>query len=768
MTWVGLLRAIPAGLLVPMGLALLAPFLVAAVQLRHRAGATVARRVSWLVAFQASIGLAVLVLATAIAVFRVGLSQLSAPTPDALVAMAADMERVRLATGGDPAGLTGRLALLDAGDSRIVWSLIGRRGCTGEGCVLARSPGIEAREAAVALAGAEGRSQPDAWPLDLGGRVAMVVPVPLRDHEGTPDALLLIGLDAGPVVWQARVATWGMLGFAAALWVLLVAGTRRAVALSVGERLRGLAQSISHPTSDRPSSSNGLGPAGEDELQALARAVELAGERSVRQQIQFRTLIDHVPVGIARLDARGAVVAANPRFRELLRVPPGEAIPPWDSVFVHSGEQEGLDRVIAAGGEASNVSWTWRDTAGATHIVRASVVSLPNGTPDSGAVLLVEDVSEQRALEAQLLRAQKMEVVGQLAGGIAHDFNNLLTVVRANVASLGGVTGSPELGAIDDAAARGGRLVRRLMTISRNDVLSATPQALGPILFETVAMVRRVLPSRIRVEAPAEVPPVTVCIDQDAVQQALLNLALNARDAIAGEGVIRFQAREETAADGVRLLRVAVSDNGSGMPPEVLTRATEPFFTTKGPDAGTGLGLAMVYSIMQRLGGRLELRSSPGRGTRVDLWFPLCDEPADPTDAPPAEAGERPRGGARVLLVEDEHAVRMATERTLVRLGYRVTSVASAREAMKVIEEDRALDLVVSDVMMPGGTGLDLLREARKQGVALPFLFVSGYAMESLEGILESDSGTAMLTKPWTVEELGAGVQSMIVRPRPD
>jgi two-component system, cell cycle sensor histidine kinase and response regulator CckA len=764
MSWPGLLQALPWALLIPMGLAFLAPFAVAAAQFRGRTGATVARRVSWLVAFQASIGLALLVLATAVAVFRVGLSQLSAPTPDALVAIAADMERVRLATGGDEASLNGRLALLDAGDTRIVWSLIGRRGCTGTGCVLARSPGIRPGAAEVALDAAQPRSGPGAWPLELEGRVAMVVPVPLRDHEGSPDALLLIALDANPVVRQARVATWGMLGFAAALWILLVAGTRRAVALSVGDRLRALAQSIANPSA-QGSLPHGGTTSGEDELQALARAVELAGERAVRQQIQFRTLIDHVPVGIARLDPRGSVVAANPRFRELLRLPPAEAIPPWSSIFVDPGEQEVLARVAAGSGEVSNTFWSWRDTEGATHVVRASVVSLPHGTPDSGAVLLVEDVSEQRALEAQLLRAQKMEVVGQLAGGIAHDFNNLLTVVRANVAVLGGVTGSPELGAIDDAAARGGRLVRRLMTISRNDVLAATPQPLGPILFETVAMVRRVLPARIRVEAPVEVPPVTVRIDQDAVQQALLNLALNARDAIAGEGTIRFQAREEMDADGVRMLRVAVSDNGMGMPPEVLNRATEPFFTTKGPDAGTGLGLSMVYSIMQRLGGRLELRSSPGRGTRVDLWFPLSGEPAAPSLILPADPVQDRSAGSRILLVEDEHAVRVATERTLVRLGYTVTSVASARAALQALEEDPALELVVTDVMMPGGTGIDLLREARKRGVDLPFLFVSGYAMESLEGILESDSSTAMLTKPWTVEELQDGVRSMTRQP---
>jgi two-component system NtrC family sensor kinase len=213
------------------------------------------------------------------------------------------------------------------------------------------------------------------------------------------------------------------------------------------------------------------------------------------------------------------------------------------------------------------------------------------------------------------------------------------------------------------------------------------------------------------------------------------------------------------------MLRVAVSDNGVGMPPEVLNRATEPFFTTKGPDAGTGLGLSMVYSIMQRLGGRLELRSSPGRGTRVDLWFPLSGEPAAPSPVLPADPARDRSAGARILLVEDEHAVRVATERTLLRLGYTVTSVASARAALQALEEDPALELVVTDVMMPGGTGIDLLREARKRGVDLPFLFVSGYAMESLEGILESDSSTAMLTKPWTVEELQDGVRSMTRQP---
>jgi two-component system, cell cycle sensor histidine kinase and response regulator CckA len=771
MSWTSLVGAIPIALWLPMAAAVLAPVLVAVLVYWPRTRTTVARRVAATVALQLSLGLTVLVLTTAVAVFRAGLSQLSSPTPTALAALATDVERVLRTTEGDEPSVIRRLSLIDAGDQRVAWSMVGALACSSADCRVIPSPGLTAREAAAVNARALTRSGSAAWPVDIAGRVAMVVPVPLRDALGTPDARLLIGLDATSVVRQAQLATWGMLGVTVALWLLVAVGTRRAVTLSVSERLRQLTNSLDElPASTVPPALvRSVEPrAARDELQALTQAVERAGERSVREQLQFRTLFDHAPVGIARLDERGAVLAANPRFRALLRLGAGDDVPAWTAIFRDEAELAALTNVLHEDGALSGASWRWHDGIGGTRVVRASVVSLPTSAGALGAVLLVEDVTEQRALEAQLLRTQKMDVVGQLAGGIAHDFNNLLTVVRANVAALEMGTAQPELGAIDDAAARGARLVRRLLAISRRDALSVSTQPIGPLLFETVSMVRRVLPARIRVEAPAEVPASTVLLDADAVEQALLNLALNAADAIEGEGTIRINARELPADREQRMLVVSVSDTGTGMTADVLARATEPFFTTKPVNEGTGLGLSTVHSIMTQLGGRLEIESTPGQGTHVELWFPVVSS-HDAVAAPPAT--ETPPTtvdvGTPVLLVEDEDAVREATARILQRLGCFVTSVSNITDAYRVIETDPSLALVVSDVMMPGGTGLDLLRRVRGDGRTIPFLIVTGYSVESLEGAVSRDPRLSVLTKPWTIDELRERVHAMLSSTRP-
>jgi CheY-like chemotaxis protein len=280
-------------------------------------------------------------------------------------------------------------------------------------------------------------------------------------------------------------------------------------------------------------------------------------------------------------------------------------------------------------------------------------------------------------------------------------------------------------------------------------------------------MTRRVLPARLRIEAPTEVPAVTLRLDRDAIEQALLNLVLNARDAIPGEGTIRLTV--ETTDDGPRAgIAISCTDDGPGMPPDVLARATEPFFTTKGSDAGTGLGLSVVYSIMERHGGRLDLASAPGEGTRATLWFPLPTGEAMPAQvdrSAPVPAASAHSSAPRILLVEDEHPVRVATERALQRFGWRVASVSSAAEAERILAGDAVVDLVVSDIMMPGGTGIDLLRAVRATGCTVPFLFVSGYQVDSLEGVLDADERAALLPKPWSAAELREKVAGMLTPP---
>ncbi|HMS02782.1 MAG TPA: ATP-binding protein [Gemmatimonadaceae bacterium] len=540
---------------------------------------------------------------------------------------------------------------------------------------------------------------------------------------------------------------------------------------------------------------------------SLAFALEEERATTARQEAELRAVFTHAPIGIARLTVDGSVRTANPSARALLGlasehdsgvVDPGPSRSaceaPWEALFVEAEDRRAFERALALRLPLDSVRWRWHGPDGASRIVRAALVPMPAGgvardgrTPSAdeterGIVLLLDDITERESVEGQLLRAQKLDLVGRLTGGLAHDFNNLLTVVRASVSALGGAEASAELAAIDDAARRGARLTRRLLSISRRAVLSPAPQRLEPLLFDAVDLMRRVLPPRVRLETPAEVPDVVLALDHDAIQQALLNLVVNARDAMPGEGVIRITTDVRERDDGAMLV-LAVHDTGSGMAPDVLARASEPFFSTKASHQGTGLGLAIVHSTMQRHGGRLLLHSTPGAGTRAELWFPVVAEPAAarPTSTDTRDLDrERIRRritpeatpvvpvGGRVLLVEDELEVRVATERALRRLGYEVVSVGSVSAALELVQADASIAAVLSDVMMPEATGFDLLRTLRDAGRTLPALFVSGFALESLDRVHTEDGRTAFLAKPWTVGTLAEALTALGLEPPRD
>lgn len=508
----------------------------------------------------------------------------------------------------------------------------------------------------------------------------------------------------------------------------------------------------------------------------LVFGLDAAYALMVQQEQQLASVIEHAPIGIARVDRDGRVRSANPRLRALLAESGDLPLPDWSSVFVSVDALAEFSGALKASQAVEVARWQWFDARRQQRTVRAALVPMPTGAQAAhasgagDAVLLAEDVTEREAMEAQSLRAQKLELVGQLAGGIAHDFNNLLTIVRGSVAALGGTADSRELGAIDDAAAAGARLVRRLLSISRHDLHTRAPHDAALLLSEAAELMQRVIPERINIRVTHAVPDATVDIDRDAVQQALLNLAVNARDAIEGAGTIALDVRHAEYRE-TPMLVIGVQDDGHGMTADVRAQATEPFFTTKAADAGTGLGLAMVSGTMRHHDGRLVLESAPGQGTRVELWFPVLPRTgtteATPTViATPATTTSHAREAsdvvARLLLVEDEPGVRAATERALRRLGYAVTSTADMSSAFAHISSGAAIDLVLSDVMMPGGTGVDLLHTVRGAGHTMPFLLVSGYAVDDLDGLRAADPRVGLLAKPWSSASLDAPIRQLL------
>ncbi|KQS51385.1 PAS domain-containing hybrid sensor histidine kinase/response regulator [Sphingomonas sp. Leaf198] len=352
---------------------------------------------------------------------------------------------------------------------------------------------------------------------------------------------------------------------------------------------------------------------------------------------------------------------------------------------------------------------------------------------------VVSDVTDKKEADAQLAQAHKMDAIGQLTGGVAHDFNNLLTPI---VGSLDLVrrrhkddekTHRMVAGALQ-AAERAATLTQRLLAFARKQALQPKAVDIGALIDGIVDLVRRSLGPTITVvlEVPRHLSSARV--DPNQLELALLNLAINARDAMPGGGrliltvaEIVVDDRNAVGLDAGRYIRLTAQDTGTGMDRATLARATEPFFSTKGVGKGTGLGLSMVHGLAAQSGGILHLRSEPGVGTAVELWLPATDEVA--SDAADSQGEPAPaRHAAKIVLVDDEELVRSATAEMLRDLGYVVTEFGSASQALSAIRSGIDVDMLVSDYLMPGMTGGQLITEMRANGIRLPTLLVTGYA----------------------------------------
>jgi nitrogen-specific signal transduction histidine kinase len=392
---------------------------------------------------------------------------------------------------------------------------------------------------------------------------------------------------------------------------------------------------------------------------------------------------------------------------------------------------------------------------------------------------------EREALEHQLRQAQKMEGIGRVTGGIAHDFNNLLTVMLANIALIEGQLppGNAEirqdLGALAAAAQRGAELVHKLLSFSRREHLSMQPVKLSAVVEGWVPALRRMLPETIQLTAELGDDGAVVLCDRGAVEQILLNLATNARDAMSGGGGFlrfgservflneRYRETHPWAAVGA-YTALSVTDTGIGMDKNTLQHALEPFFTTKPVGVGTGLGLSMVYGLMKQHGGLVQLYSEPYKGTVVRLYFPVHQGAASSEVAPTLTTGlDRLRGSETILLVEDEPAIRSAGSRLLATQGYKVLTAEDGVSALRVLaERGSEVHLIVTDVVMPLLGGPELLDAVRAMGLETDFLFTSGYVGRDLQETGELPSDEAFLRKPWTVEEFLGAVREVLNKPR--
>ena len=389
------------------------------------------------------------------------------------------------------------------------------------------------------------------------------------------------------------------------------------------------------------------------------------------------------------------------------------------------------------------------------------------------------DVTEQRTLEAQLRQAQKMEAIGQLAGGVAHDFNNLLTVILGNTGLLQAMLPREDrrwelLAATEKAARRGAELTAKMLGFSRQTTLRLQRANLNTAIEEAVALLRRTIDPRIHLQTRPAADLWPVEADPGQINQVLMNLCLNARDAMPEGGTLLLETENVVLpADIVRrcldartgeVARLRVKDTGAGIPPDVLPKIFEPFFTTKEPGKGTGLGLAMVFGIMKQHQGWIECNSEVGAGTSFDLYFPRYQLPQN--GAAQVEAA-RPHGAPScgqetILLADDEPLIRDIGATILKRFGYAVRVAEDGRQAVEVYQRERErIDLVILDLTMPVLSGRDALRKLVQIDPAVRVLFASGYSAEHIDGP-ERDHVLGFVGKPYSCDELARAVRSAL------
>ena len=496
---------------------------------------------------------------------------------------------------------------------------------------------------------------------------------------------------------------------------------------------------------------------------------------------RFRSLIENASDAIAIISADGKFTFASESYVTVLGYEPAELVGRHVFELVHDDDLDeaarAFEQIATARGGTVQISLRCRHKDGSWRVLEARARNLLHDPAIGGIVSASRDVTQQLALEAELVQAQKMEAMGQLAGGVAHDFNNLLTVITSNVDLI--VSAIPSqldihenLTEIRRAASQAAGLTRQLLNFTSRR--SEDPQIvnLNEVLTDSQGLLRRVIGEQAELRVKTADRATLVKVDRAQFEQVLMNLVFNARDALDGGGVVEVSTeREKVDASGPARSGtvppgdysvLVVRDTGTGMTPETRARAFDPFYTTKEIGKGTGLGLAMVYTIVKQAGGYIDLQTKRGAGTTFRIYLPRVMSPmATPLDGTRAI---RPKAeDETVLLVEDEDMVRKVVRRTLVGQGYKVMEAANGTEALDLAMEDPGrISLVLTDVMMPSMGGPELARRLWAKFPDLKIIFLSGYAPDSMSVESAVPAGAVLIEKPFAIEKLATKVREVL------
>jgi signal transduction histidine kinase/CheY-like chemotaxis protein len=606
--------------------------------------------------------------------------------------------------------------------------------------------------------------------------------------------------DRGSAVYQsARLLIWGAIAFAllicaAAGW-MIIAGISQPIAQMTAamKRLAGRDITVEIPGLDRKDEIGGMASAMQvfkdsflriANMEAEQKALNLMLEHQVAERTaalqasesRLRAIFEtsYQYQGFMALD--GTLLDANAPSLSGINATLANVVgkPFWDTPWFTgtAGMPEAVREAVAVVAQGQTVrkeifvnlptGWRWFDfTMRPMRNERGEVV---------GIVPEAVETTERRKAEEALRHSQKLDAMGELTGGVAHDFNNLLTPIIGGLdmlqrRDLGEREQRLIKGALR-AADRAKILVQRLLAFARRQPLQPTSVDVGTLVRGMADLVSSTIGRQIKVvvEVADCLPPAKA--DPSQLEMAILNLAVNARDAMPKGGTLRISATSETTGSNQQppnlepgsYIRLSVTDTGIGMDAATLARAIEPFFSTKGPGRGTGLGLSMVHGLASQLGGALALSSEPGAGTTVDVWLPISEEPIAASEKTP-DVIPASKAVGRVLLVDDDNSVRMSTADMLTELGYEVFEATSAEKGLRLFHQGIQIDLLITDHLMPGMTGVELAREIQEKWPDTPILIISGYA--EAEGIAPD---LPRLSKPFRQPELAASIAKISIR----